>query len=204
MGKDEQSVRDRIFLATLACIERDGLDSVTVRAIAKEAQVNSAAINYYFGTKARLVDQVLTRTLREGLDGSLDEFEELIGSKLGDIEAALHDFVPMFFGQMLNWPRLSEAQLHEAMTQQNYDTPAIRETNAFFARFLEIVRPILPERSDQDHWSAVLQFWLPMMFLGMLPRAFEDVGRTDIDNPEWRKAYVTRLLATFLEKPYGP
>jgi AcrR family transcriptional regulator len=203
MGKDEESIRDRIFIATLACIERDGLDSMTVRAIAKEADVNTAAINYYFGTKARLVDQVLTRTLHEGLDGSLDEFEGIIAAKKGDIVAALRDFLPLFFGQMLNWPRLAEAQLHEAMTQQNYDTPAITEFNSFLTRFLEIVRPVLPTRSEKEHRNAVLHLWLPMMFLGLLPRAFENFGKTEIESPAWRGAYVSQLLGTFLGQPSG-
>lgn len=198
MSAEEQSIRDRIFLATLECIERDGLDSMTVRGIAKQAQVNSAAINYYFGTKDRLVDQVLTRTLREGLDGSLDEFEQIIAAKGGDIRAGLVDFLNLFFGQMLNWPRLAEAQLHEALTHQNYDSPAILETNSFLSRFLEIVRPILPERSEAEHRNAVLQLWLPMMFLGMLPRAFEDFGKTEVLDESWRKTYLKRLLHTFL------
>ena len=99
---------------------------------------------------------------------------------------------------MLTWPRLAEAQLHGALTQQNYDTPAITETNGFLARFLDIVRPILPERSDEQHRNAVLQLWLPMMFLGMLPQAFEDFGRTDVKSPAWRGAYVSQLLDTFL------
>ncbi len=200
MGTEEQSIRDRIFIATLACIERDGLDSVTVRAIAKEAEVNTAAINYYFGTKAKLVEQVLTRTLHEGLDGSLDELEELIRSMGGDVRAGIRAFLPIFFGQMLNWPRLSEAQLHDALTHQNYDGPAISETNDFMSRFLEIARPILPDRTEQEQRTAVLQFWLPMMFLGMLPRAFEDFGKTNVRSPDWQNAYVSRLLDVLLEE----
>ena len=198
MSKEEQSIRDRIFMATLTCIERDGIDSMTVRSIAQEANVNTAAVNYYFGTKARLVDEVLTRTLREGLDGSLDELEELIAAKSGDISAGVREFSSLFFGQMLNWPRLAEAQLHEALTRQNYDGPAIRETNSFLTRFLDIVRPILPERAEDEHRTAVLHFWLPMIFLGMLPRAFEEFGKTDVADPAWRDAYVARLLDTLL------
>ena len=204
MGTEDQSIRDRIFLATLTCIERDGLSSMTVRAIAEEAQVNTAAINYYFGTKAHLVEQVLIRTLREGLDGSLDELDGLIGSTDGDIKAALREFLPMFFGQMLNWPKLSEAQLHDALTQQDYDSPAIAETNSFLSRFLEIARPVLPTRTDEEQRNAVLHLWLPMRFLGLLPRAFEDFGRTDISNPDWQKAYVSRLLEVFLKAPAEP
>ena len=67
-----------------------------------------------------------------------------------------------------------------------------RETNAFLKRFLEIVRPVLPHRTEAEHRNAVLQLWLPMMFLGMLPRAFEDFGATETQNENWRKAYLQR------------
>ena len=201
MATEDQSIRERIFLATLACIERDGINSMTVRGIAQEAEVNTAAINYYFGTKARLVDQVLTRTLHEGLGGSLDEFEALIDARGGDIQTALSEFLVLFFGQMVNWPRLSEAQLHDALTKQNYESPAITVTNSFLERFLDIVRPILPTRAEAEHRNATLQLWLPMMFLGMLPRAFEEFGETDVHSEEWRSAYVRRLLESFLQSP---
>jgi len=203
MAAEEQSIQERIFLATLKCIERDGIDLMTVRGIAKEANVNSAAINYYFGTKDRLVEQVLEKTLREGLSGSLDEFEQLIDSKNGDVRSALPEFVTVFFSQMVNWPRLTEAQLHEALTRQDYEGPAIRETNSFLERFLEIVRPILPQRAETEHRHAILQLWLPMMFIGMLPRAFDDFGMTDVDSPEWRANYVQWLLNSFLQDAPG-
>lgn len=201
MRTEEQSVRERIFLAALACIEQQGIDNVTVRGIAKEANVNSAAINYYFGTKDRLIEQVLSRTLREGLGGSLDEFEDFVNARGGDVRAALKEFLPMFFGQMVSWPRLAEAQLHEALTQQVYDSPAIKEIDSFLTRFLEIVRPIVPERTEDEHWRAVLHLWLPMMFLGMLPHAFEASGKTSVADENWRDAYVHRLLEVFLEEP---
>lgn len=201
MTTEEQSIRERIFLATLSCIERDGINSMTVRGIAQEAKVNTAAINYYFGTKARLVDQVLTQTLQEGLSGSLDEFEQMIEAMGGDIRKGLWTFIPIFFGQMVNWPRLAEAQLHDALTQQVYDGPAIGETNSFLERFLKIVRPILPERTETEHRNATLQLWLPMMFLGMLPRGFEQFGRTDVHNEEWRQTYIRQLLDNFLQEP---
>jgi len=195
---DVPSAQEKIFLATLACIEREGIDGLTVRTIAREAGVNTAAINYYFGTKDKLVEQVLFRTLREGLDGSLDELEQFIAMKGGDIEGALREFLPMFFGQMVNWPRLAEAQLHDALTKQNYESPAIREVNSFLTRFLEIVRPILPKRSEADHWIAVLHLWLPQMFLGMLPKAFDRVEAANVQDPGWREVYVLRLLDGFL------
>lgn len=45
------------------CAER-GFPGVTVRAVAQQAGVNPAMINYYFGTKDRLVDAVVTHQLQ--------------------------------------------------------------------------------------------------------------------------------------------
>ena len=52
-------------MATIDCIGRDGIQSLTTRKIAKEAGVNSAAINYYFGSKEKLVEKALNQTLNE-------------------------------------------------------------------------------------------------------------------------------------------
>ena len=70
--------RERIVRAALEGIDRVGVDGLTVRGIAEAADVNGAAINYYFGTKDRLLKEVLERAGREGLWGTLDELEALI------------------------------------------------------------------------------------------------------------------------------
>ena len=66
----------RILAATRDLFADAGFAGVPVRAIAQHAGVNVAMINYYFGTKDRLVDAVLTRELQlllhdviTGLDG---------------------------------------------------------------------------------------------------------------------------------------
>ena len=55
------------------CIEKDGINNLTTRAIAREAGTNIASINYYFRSKDALV--------AEALQMSLDHM-------LGDIRAA--------------------------------------------------------------------------------------------------------------------
>lgn len=47
--------------AAVACIKRDGVDGATTRAIAREAGMNVAAVNYYFVSKDALVDIALAR-----------------------------------------------------------------------------------------------------------------------------------------------
>jgi DNA-binding transcriptional regulator YbjK len=53
------SPEERIRLAALECIEELGLKEATVRAIAAKANMNPAAVNYYFRSKDRLVEEAL-------------------------------------------------------------------------------------------------------------------------------------------------
>jgi len=59
MVQDRESVKKRIIQATIICIEKDGIQSLTTRSVAKEAGVNNAAINYYFGSKDKLLEETL-------------------------------------------------------------------------------------------------------------------------------------------------
>jgi AcrR family transcriptional regulator len=52
---------ERIKLATLACIEERGLEGATVRVIAAKADLNPAAVNYYFRSKDRLIEEALKK-----------------------------------------------------------------------------------------------------------------------------------------------
>ena len=49
----------KILEVTLNMIKKDGFNGITVRKISKEAKVNVAMINYYFGSKGNLLNQVI-------------------------------------------------------------------------------------------------------------------------------------------------
>jgi len=61
-----KATRDHILSVTLAFIQQEGLASLTVRAIAERAGVNVAAVNYHFGSKEALINEVML-TLTSGL-----------------------------------------------------------------------------------------------------------------------------------------
>lgn len=64
----EGSTKEHILHVTLELIKNEGFDGVTVRKIANRADVNIGLINYYFGSKEKLLNasiQLLIRSLRE-------------------------------------------------------------------------------------------------------------------------------------------
>lgn len=58
-GKDD--TKERIVLAAEGLFAERGFKSVSLRDITTEAQANVAAVNYYFGTKDALIDEIITQ-----------------------------------------------------------------------------------------------------------------------------------------------
>ena len=57
---NDDSTKKRILEAAERLLENGGgLEAMTVRAIAKEADVPLASINYHFGSKETLIDQIV-------------------------------------------------------------------------------------------------------------------------------------------------
>jgi AcrR family transcriptional regulator len=50
----EEGIREKIIKATFSLLEKKDMNSISVREIAKKADVNVAAISYYFDGKAGL------------------------------------------------------------------------------------------------------------------------------------------------------
>ncbi len=59
---EAEGTPEKILRAAIEIIERDGVDKATVRAIAMEAGVNIAAINYHYRTKEFLMEAAIVAT----------------------------------------------------------------------------------------------------------------------------------------------
>ncbi len=88
----------RILAAARDLCAEHGFGGVTVRAVAQQADVNPAMINYYFGTKDHLVDAVLTQQLQQllrdvltGIDPDASGQEVLAGFPLRILESFRRD-----------------------------------------------------------------------------------------------------------------
>jgi len=99
MSQENLSTKEKIIVAAIACIEESGLQSLTIRSIAAKAGVNSAAISYYFGTKEKLVEEALNRTLEE-----LKKIpEEILRAEGLDLEQRLRAFFTALLDGLVSW-----------------------------------------------------------------------------------------------------
>ena len=78
MENKVNNTKQKIINVSLRFFAEEGLSGVSVRTIAKEAEVNIAAVNYHFGSKADLYFEVIKYVFTECGQDMPDEFDQRV------------------------------------------------------------------------------------------------------------------------------
>jgi AcrR family transcriptional regulator len=195
MSDRDLPARERILVATIACLERDGIGAVTTRAIAREAGANIAAINYYFQSKDRLVALALERTLDEAFAEPIAALDRLrAASRPRD---ALIEVLDELVVGALRYPHIAFAHLRGPITRQDYDTPAIERLRGFLDALHARLGGSLRARGAVHRRAALSQLWSVIIMTGLLPGLARETAGIDLHKPRTRRAYVETLVEAF-------
>lgn len=191
MSQNQLSAREKIIAAAIDCIEERGLQALTIRSIAAKAGVNSAAINYYFGTKEELVEEALNRTL--------DEFkkmpEEILRAEGLDLKQRLQAFFTSLFDGLIRWPRIVKAHLQSPLLQDDYGTPFCDMFNSFLTDLLRRLEEMPLGQREQNQRLLIIQSISAVLIPGLMPGLFQYFAGLDFADPEARRSYVQDLVS---------
>jgi len=181
------TTKERIVQATLEEIERGGIPALTVRKVAAAAEVNVAAINYYFGSKAALVATVLDAALAHML-ADVDRYLDRIDKGL---EIAWEDLFVYWFEGNARYPRTTKAHLCRPFAEDDYTGPFPARFRPVMQRMATSVLRAVPGLTRRQAESRVIRavsaVLFPSVFLGMFAGMGEAPG-----------AYVKGLVAELL------
>ena len=172
------STKERILNSTEKLIAEQGFTALSIRKISLKAHTNLAAINYHFGNKEQLINQVLERRLNNLFDVRMKMLHDLNqgdSDKKCNLEQILHAFIaPALFmindehqGGKVFMKVLARAyaeqsdSLHELLAKRY--TPIIKE----FAEAIHLSCPELPRQTI---------FWRFHFIIGALTYAMSDFG----------------------------
>jgi AcrR family transcriptional regulator len=195
MSDSDLPARERILVATIACLERDGIGAVTTRAIAREAGVNIAAVNYYFQSKDRLIALALERTLDEAFAEPIAALDRLRAASRP--REALIEVLDELVVGALRYPHITFAHLRGPITQQRYDTPALERLRDFLDALHARLGRSLRARGPLHRRAALSQLWSVILMTGLLPGLARATAGIDLDKPRVRRAYVETLVGAF-------
>lgn len=93
MSTTQFSTKDRILGAAEELFALQGFSGTSLREVTSRADVNIAAVNYHFGSKENLVNEVFRRRMDEMSQHRLAALGEANQAQPGDLEAVLAAFV---------------------------------------------------------------------------------------------------------------
>ncbi len=109
VGNTEKKVQDRLLDAAEELFCERGFGGTSVRDIASSAGCNVAAVNYYFGGKEKLYEEVWRRHLIPMRDARIAGIEEVLSRGQGryTLEDLLQTFAKTFIGPLVEASRIS-------------------------------------------------------------------------------------------------
>jgi AcrR family transcriptional regulator len=193
MSNVDASAQGKIIEATIECIEREGIQAVTIRKIAKLAGVNSAAINYYFRSKEKLVEEVMRSTIEH----VFEDWREIINDESRSVRERLFLLFTDYMEGAIMYPGISKAHMWEPLINNNYDALFVKLLNGFFQDLvkkirLEFKRPVKELKLVLIHlFSAVT-----------MPVLMPDLYRDFYDGKTFKESKVRRALIEHVLKLY--
>lgn len=176
MTHDKSATKKKIILATILCINRDGLDATTIRSIAKEAGVNNAAINYHFGSKDNLIETAINTSLGEAFNK--EEADELLNST--DYLPALQNYLKFSLKGMTGYPGLTRAHFHAPFVHDDYQSTPVLSLNRFMSKLAEAIKAKRPTLSDDDIKLYLIVIFNAILLPGILPQMYMEFADFDM------------------------
>ena len=93
MTTTQFSTKDRILNAAEGLFAQQGFAGTSLREVTSRADVNIAAVNYHFGSKENLINEVFRRRMDEMSDARISLLEQAVAKNPGAIEPILRAFV---------------------------------------------------------------------------------------------------------------
>jgi AcrR family transcriptional regulator len=194
MMDEELTIMDRIIVATLNCIEKQGIDKLTIRSIAREANVNSASINYYFRSKNLLLDEAV----KMSLDNAFGDWERILDVRGSDPRSRIEAFLLEFLSGAIRYPGITKAYLFHPLMKDQRENLFMRRFNNFLDGLLKNARELLPDESEEQLKFGIMHILYSLTCAGLLPDLFSGFSGNSLTDEPVRKIFVQNLMKHYL------
>jgi len=160
--ESSSDTRNRLLDAAEKLFCQRGFEGTSVRDITAEAGCNIAAVNYYFGSKEKLYEEMFHRRLSEKIQGHMKTIERVCARPDATLEDLLRELVRPTMESALRgdtWSRVVRFLVREAL-HRRFDRDKIAEEliGKFFERLAAAFQQLLPGLEKRAAWRAALTF----------------------------------------------
>ena len=195
MKTKREVAKEKIILATISFIEREGIESLTIRKIARNADVNVAAINYYFGNKENL----LSETFRITMSHFFDDLETILKHRELHAYSLLKVFLLFILKGSIRYPNFMKVILYNEKYSKLFGTSYVEGIKSFIDRLKEMLSEgeTLSGRAQlekNNFQNAIMQMFFAVLTPGLLLSFSRSIFNIELSKHENQVAYVDTLI----------
>lgn len=190
MNTENVTSEDKIILAAIDLIEEKGMQSLTIRNIAKKAGVNSAAINYYFRSKENLLNEVLKTTA----DHAISDWKEIINKKSVPPKKRLEEFLIYMMDGGIKFSGITLAHLYDPLINKNYDNHFVVKFNKLMKSLQKLIELVNQDKSEKEINLIVIQIISAAIMPVLVSEMYRDFAGISFSDSKTRREYIEQIL----------
>ena len=187
------NIKQKIIHATIQVIEEEGIQSITVRKVAKKAKVNIASINYYFGSKEKLISE----TLHDSLHAAFSDWNEVVGTTNRQLDCQLKKFFIHWISGIINYPNMTKAHLYAPIVNGNYKGLFVKHFNLFLENIHQRMKNACPKMTSMQTNFTIMQIISAVAFVSLVPNLFKSFSGIDLHDAKTQKNYIDHLINVY-------
>ncbi len=191
--KEKLSKKDKIINAALKIITEKGNMNFTIREVILDADVNIASVNYYFGTKRKLIQEIEKKFMQ-----TLFDFQNILTNPQIPPKQRLIQWAHTLLENILKNPGIALILSNKLILTEEFDESIelfIKENNQLLAAIIKEITGIEEEEQIQ---LKIIRFnadlFLPMLFI----KNSEKIFGFSIQNEQNRNKYVQAVIDSIL------
>lgn len=186
------SRKEKILNAALKIISEKGNLDFTIREVVLDADVNVASVNYYFGTKKKLIQEIEKKYFEKLL-----EIQEILKDTQSKPKQRLVKWANTLFEYMFNNPGLISILNNKLFLISTLDTTLelfLQENNNYLAQIIRKITSI----DEKNLKFKLSQINATLFFPMILARNIENLFGFSFNDPENRKEYVKSIIDSII------
>jgi len=195
--RELKNIEEKILDRALYLMGKNGSSNISIRAIAKEADVNISAINYYFGSKNEMLQQV-----KEFYIANTTEVHSILDQQEYTEEERLILFANEIMEYAFRYPGLVVI-LKEAVTLKDKDevSKSIYNVTQTIHKKIEIILAhIIKESTDCIQYSRLV--FMSSIIYPIENSILINLGTNILDTKEKRIDYIKYIIKLLKNMPF--
>jgi AcrR family transcriptional regulator len=192
MKENDLDTRERIMKYTLELIQNEkDFSKITVRKIIQNAGVSLSAVNYHFGSKEKLINEVIKKPIQQYLASQENPYEQY----RDDPAKILKEAVKLPAGYLAENPNISRVSILSDMTNPIENDLAV-QTMQYWR---PAAKAAFPEKCEEEIWMILWEIASTIQAAFLRSNNFKARTGVDYFNKEERDRFLDKYIDILLK-----